>query len=795
MPPQPRHHARSRLLAVFTFTVGPMLLSACADSDAPVSGLAAWSVDATPIVSITGDNANGEPLIGAAEGVTRLPNGDVLVADRGLFALRWFDAEGTLVRSVGREGKGPNEFEYIARLHRCGDSVFVNEIAKPQPWLVFSLDGSLARTFSFDSPQKISTYRTACNAKQQFVHMGWEGPRELEPGRRRGVVPYWISGASGAATVALGDLPGSERLVTPNGSRPYPLGREPLLAIGYARAYVGTADSFTVRVFSLTGEPLPSLRYDDIDLRTTADDIERYKFLDTAGVTDRRKQNAEREWTTFEFPPTVPAYDMMLVDARDMVWLRRTPRRIGAEAEWIVFAPDGAPAARLTLPDALRVHEVGDDYVAGILFNPAMGTQAVQVYALRREARTRDDFKVGIVNPSIERGSDGVERLRFTAADFAKVPQFTIDTAPLAVAGGANGGRDFDLTYAQTVHLLSDNRLVTFSPIGAQLLIFGADGSEERVIGRVGRGPGEFMRPGGVAVLPGDTLFLSDVPNNRLNWVLPDGQFVRTSAMKWSRMSGRVERMAGVLPDGRVVLHSAGLVASSESDTVFRSMASVRVQPMQGADVEVVRVPDLAEQTVQMPMSFRGRLEKNNAVLRFTPRATILLWDSLITTTSGDSYHITMRAPSGTVLRELSIALQRRPVTSAMKARALDAELRRIDASMSEGGGDTFTKDERKQMARLTPSADSVPLVVGLYTSPDGTLWVVDNAAVSGTEATVATAFRKDGAMLGRLTLPAGARPVAFGADRVVLRVLDDDDAVELRVHRLVLNPVSASRK
>ena len=86
MRPQPRHHARSRLLANFTFTVGPMLLSACTDSDAPVSGLAPWSVDATPIVSITGDNASGEPLIGAAEGVTRLPNGDVLVADRGLFA-------------------------------------------------------------------------------------------------------------------------------------------------------------------------------------------------------------------------------------------------------------------------------------------------------------------------------------------------------------------------------------------------------------------------------------------------------------------------------------------------------------------------------------------------------------------------------------------------------------------------------------------------------------------------------------------------------------------------------------
>lgn len=390
MPGFARHRSATAGCWLLIVVAGPLV--ACADREAASSSLASWRVEAMPALAISGDDSLGAPLIGNAEGVTQLPDGGVLVADRGLFALRWFDATGALVRSLGREGKGPDEFEYIARLHRCGDSVFVNEITKAEPWLVYSLDGTMVRDFAFDSPQGVPTYRTTCNATGAFLHMGWERRTGAppEPGRARGTVPFWLSDATGRATAPLGELPGSERLVTLRGSRPHPLGREPLLALGRTRAYVATADSFTIRTFGLDGAPLASIIDEPGDLGTTDDDIARYKYRDTLGVTDARKANAEREWATFTFPPTVPAYDAMLVDVLDHLWVRRTPRAIGAPARWHVFDPDGTRVAVVNLPDALEVHEIGTDYILGIRLDASSGAQVVERYSLQRAANATD---------------------------------------------------------------------------------------------------------------------------------------------------------------------------------------------------------------------------------------------------------------------------------------------------------------------------------------------------------------------------------------------------------------------
>ncbi len=364
---------------------GVALLAACsATSDVADLAPTGWSVDSIPITIIRDDDPTGEPMLANPVGATRLSDGSIIVADRGLHSLRYFGANGEFLRAVGRKGLGPDEFGYMAETLRCGDSLYVEDIEQ-QSIFVYSLDGVRTRAPKVaEIHGQRSPYDSRCNANYVFVHNGWAQHDDKKIGRVRWTVPYWITTTDARTRADLGEHPGSERLVYEGGSEPHPLGRNPVLAIGRERVYIGTADSFAILAYSLDGVAIDTLRNSDADLRTTALDIERFKRFDTLGLTSREREHQVRLWTTVEFPTTVPAYDAMLVDAEDYVWIRRFPRGRDLDASWLIFSPDGDQVAALSLPSAMTVYEVGRDYILGLELSPADGEQSVRVYGLRR---------------------------------------------------------------------------------------------------------------------------------------------------------------------------------------------------------------------------------------------------------------------------------------------------------------------------------------------------------------------------------------------------------------------------
>jgi hypothetical protein len=320
-------------------------------------------------------------------GATRLPDGGVLVADRGLFALRWFDASGALTRSLGREGRGPGEWTYIARMLRCGDSVYVFDIERGTGSLLpVALDGGTGALFTTLGPDDARPYRTVCNADRRFLSYGWENwqtvMQEGRTGRWRGTVPFWLNDREATPAVSLGEHPGSERLITPGGSSPHPLGKETVIALGRRTAYIGTADSALVLRLGLDGRPAEPLRLPAMDLRTAPEDVEAWKFRDTVGQPAGDVAWSVQNRFGVPFPPTVPAYDALHVDAEDRLYVRLTPRGAAREATWLVFNAEGIQLARLRLPAALDVHEFGPGYVLGVLTDAALGAQRVQVYGI-----------------------------------------------------------------------------------------------------------------------------------------------------------------------------------------------------------------------------------------------------------------------------------------------------------------------------------------------------------------------------------------------------------------------------
>ncbi len=204
-----------------------VLLMASALHARPVNAQSAtWRIAPTPTIRLgVGDAA--DVSLAAPAGASRLPNGNIVVGDLGEYALKEFALSGKLAKRYGRKGHGPGEISYLAPLLRCGESLVANDIDGLTS--IFRPNGTFVRTFRM-VPQP---YRFRCNARMQFAVMGWS--TGVKAGVYRQVAPYWIARADTSAIIPLGDLPGSERMGVPGGDGPYPLGREPRVAIGVSR--------------------------------------------------------------------------------------------------------------------------------------------------------------------------------------------------------------------------------------------------------------------------------------------------------------------------------------------------------------------------------------------------------------------------------------------------------------------------------------------------------------------------------------------------------------------------------
>jgi hypothetical protein len=165
----------------------------------------------------------------------------------------------------------------------------------------------------------------------------------------------------------------------------------------------------------------------------------------------------------------------------------------------------------------------------------------------------------------------------------------------------------------------------------------------------------------------------------------------------------------------------------------------------------------------------------------------ITAWDTMIATGGGPDYTIDLRRPDGRIVGRIHVPYQRRPVTSAMRQAWIAEQLERMNAT---GGERMVDPEESKRLTREQPFADSLA-PYGKFHVTDGekTLWVVDIVTSSDT-GWRATAFRRDGAIIGRLTVTTGqSAPVAFTDDRVIVRTEDKDGLIALKVYRIVPRP------
>ncbi|MES2523865.1 MAG: hypothetical protein V4617_14255 [Gemmatimonadota bacterium] len=365
------------LIVILAMLLLLMLVSTGAGTLGAQSPLAsrAWSIDPTPTLRIGHQAAAGREF-SIVVGATRLPDGGVLVGDRGDFNLLRFDASGSLVKRSARAGKGPGEIQFAIYMLRCGDSVVTIDSDKRVS--IFTLAGEYVRTFRFTSPR--DAYRSGCSSAGKFIHYGWERDSETKKGRFRALVPVWISPSDNGAPTMLPSTLGSER----NEGMPLPMGREPRVALGRDRAYVASADSMFVRVFALTGAELPPLRAPYAPTRPTPADVAAAIERDVAFMGEKARNAIESGYRTAPQVELLPATRELVVDADDNLWVQHYPRGTVPTVAWTVFSKAGRVLSTVQIPRNLEVFEIGRDYVLGRYTDPEEGVPEVRAYKLKR---------------------------------------------------------------------------------------------------------------------------------------------------------------------------------------------------------------------------------------------------------------------------------------------------------------------------------------------------------------------------------------------------------------------------
>jgi len=386
-----------------------LLLCGCGDgssprgnvgaSDAPVventvqhpgEGVA-WTVSRAPVLSIGGDEGEGAYTLTGVAGAVRLSDGRVVVADKGSQVLHVFDARGTHLRSIGREGGGPGEFRAIENLALLrGDSIAVWD-PRLRRVSVFDPTGQLAREVSPAGlglfPRFIGVLGDGSFVLTAGLPAG--GARSASTAARRDSVVYLRFGPRGEARDTLGRFPGPETVTLASSGamtmEEVIFGRDFHLVVGGERYFGADDDRYEVTEYRLPRAPVRRIRRAHVPRQVTNADLASYREQprDLSGVPPQLRAQFAKRNPDVPHRATLPAFESLLLDEDGYLWVEHPRVTRAAEGRWDVFNREGRWHTTVATPAGFQVRQVGRDFMLGTAFD-SLDVEHVHLYTLNR---------------------------------------------------------------------------------------------------------------------------------------------------------------------------------------------------------------------------------------------------------------------------------------------------------------------------------------------------------------------------------------------------------------------------
>lgn len=351
-----------------------------------------WHIEPAPALVLGLLEGPDEHLFSQVRAATRLSTGTVVVLDGASQQLRAFSPDRTHLWTAGGPGEGPGEMRNPTHLETLpGDTLQVQDgIARVR----FAADGTLiaherlapaeltefGRYYASECalPSFVGHHVLACSGGFDF-HTAprdegpWRGETELA------VLPWTLDSITHLGVFlkeeawalpyeGIPRLP--ELVVVVSGGMGYaspPMSRKGVFAVGGWPRKLAVADGWgdEVRTFDLAADPvLPGATIPIRHVRRppTADEL----AAAWEEVSARRVGSPEYVRERLPAPDSIPNIDHLVVDGLGAVWVGSYQADPSAARLYHVYDPGGPFLARVAMPPAVEVLEIGPGYVLGL---------------------------------------------------------------------------------------------------------------------------------------------------------------------------------------------------------------------------------------------------------------------------------------------------------------------------------------------------------------------------------------------------------------------------------------------
>ena len=331
------------------------------------------------------------------------------------------------------------------------------------------------------------------------------------------------------------------------------------------------------------------------------------------------------------------------------------------------------------------------------------------------------------------------------------------------------------------VAFLSDGSLLVEDDQTDEVRLFDSAGTEGRLIGGPGSGPGEFQNLTELTVTPGDTAYAYDRRLYRISVFDPDGDLVKTVSL--TREDGGRSTLAmdaWAFDSGKLLLHRL---------SAWDSLNPAPLPRRDQRDV-VLFALDSAGVVEAEPIRFTGgysvEFEQGDAGSPFANQPIIAVGGGRVVHGSGLDYELTVRTPDLVPERIVRWGGWQEPLTEDRLRTVRNA----FEKDWEELRSERPDLVESLLGALFSPNVlpEMLPALGPVFLDESGRIWVsrFRTTTESWNQEDVWHVLDPAGHPLARVLLPSESRLSACLRDRVALVMRDSLDVESLRVFRIL---------